>query len=76
MSNFKSILKVYSHHDNRLLHRTDHVDHSGENITANSSMEVIIHHCKELYQQLFENDSTDNFLIVFQDLLQGTVILL
>ena len=77
---FKFVLKDFSHHYNELklvlFHAIDHIDHSGENITSNSSMDVIIHHCKELYQQHFENDTADDFLTVFQDLLQGTVILL
>lgn len=52
------------------------MDHASENITVNSTMEMIINHCKELYQQQIANNTVvGGFFAPIQNLLHGTVLL-
>lgn len=52
------------------------MDHTNENITVNSTMDVVIDHCKELYQQQIANNTVvGGFFAPIQNLLHGTVLL-
>lgn len=51
-------------------------DSFNENITDNTSINVVIDQCQKLYTQEVENNTKTGFFATVQNLLQGTVIFL